>query len=567
MLYFAYTLLEYTYSFNYLQTPGSGHYLMLPVATGLAVVTLFITLWQKKYFCTIVDLIVWLTICYCLLLLLLGSELYNFHQEIWCNTISFLSLFVVLRCIGNDIIQRVIFPVLLCFFVLEVCHGFSDLFDNINSAGRFLLIKGHLNNSGIYSIYLVLHLPLIRYFIFRYLNKKWSIPVLILIFSLVLLLVSVTTSRAAIIGAIVYFLMLLTDSNKIQPYRKQLIILSALVLLTLFGLLLYFKPASAFGRFVIWKITLKHFAEYVWTGIGYGQFPNKYPGWQIDYFANLPEDNLQEILSADEVFAAYNEPLQLLVELGFGGFLAIGALFALFLFKKPLQTVPLLTAIRGILLILFITSLFSYSIHVNTISIILVVCLAYASPLLFSKITLRYHYQFAFQLILLGLLSIVLVKSTIVFSNQKKWRAVQGDTFLSDDHRMATYRQLYPELKHNSKFLLDYGILIYSVQDRLSIKILEESKERLVTVDVLELMARIYMENKDIEKAILATRSLTNFVPFKFSYKEQLLNLYQSKNDLKSAKKTASLILAMPVKKNDKRVEVIKNKAHQFLSL
>jgi len=537
---------------------------MLPATTGLAVVTLLIAFWQKDYSYTIVDLIVLLAVCYCLLLLLLNLEQYNFHQEIFCNTISFLSLFVVLRCIGNDIIKQIVFPTLLCFFVFEVCSGLADLFDNMNSPDRFLLIKGHLNNSGIYSIYLVLHLPLIRYFIFRYLNKKWRIPVLIFIFVLVVVLVSITTSRAAIIGATVYFLMLLTDSNKIQRNRKQLIILSSLVLLILFGLLLYLKRASAFGRFVIWKITLKHFAEYVWTGIGYGQFPNKYPGWQTDYFANLPVERQQEMLSADEVFAAYNEPLQLLAELGLFGFLVIAALFAIFLFKKPRQTDSLLVAIRSVLLILFITSIFSYSIHVNAVLIVVVICLAYASPVLLGKIT--FPYQAVPPTILLGVFSVVLVKSTIVFANQRNWRTIQSNVFLPDDQRVAIYQQLYPALKNNSKFLLDYGSLLYVLQDRSCTKILEQSKDRIMTVEVLELLAHAYETQGDIDNAIVAAKDLSNFIPYKFAYKEHLLNLYRSKNDLKSAKKIAALIVAMPVKKNDERVEAIKNRARQVLS-
>jgi len=538
---------------------------MLPAATGIAIVTLFIAFWQKHHSFTIIDLLVWLAICCCLLLILLNTEQYNLHQEAFCNLVAFLCLFLVLRHIENDLIQKIIIPAILCFFVLELYIGYRDFFQNLSSPGLFLLIKGHLHNSGVYAIYLVLHLPLVRFFLLQYTGKKWCFPLLIFVFAAVVFLVIITTSRAAILGAISYVIILVFRIELFKAYRKPLLMLFTLPFIGLIIGLLYLKPASAFGRFLIWKITLLRLPEYKWTGVGYGEFSRHYPSWQINYFEHLPAGSLDEMLSADEVFAAYNEPLQLMVELGIFGTLVISIIFALYLFKRPKKNDHLLEAIRSLLVLLFITSLFSYPIHVNAISIIVVVCMTYATPLLFQRLIFRG--SIAVYIIALILLFPITIKSITMYKTQYKWHLIQDNVFLPEEERLTVYRELYKDLKYNSKFLLDYGSLLYTVQDTSNIKILEECKAQLITVNVLALLARTCEDEGSLNKAISTQQDLSNYIPFKFSYKDQLIDMYLKNKDTTNANRIANLILNMPVKKNDSKVQSIKKRALQILNL
>ena len=75
------------------------------------------------------------------------------------------------------------------------------------------------------------------------------------------------------------------------------------------------KPDSADGRLLIWKVSAGMVAEHPWFGRGFARFAPEYMLAQADYFASGQGTEREELL-AGQVNTAYNEFLQLTVELG-----------------------------------------------------------------------------------------------------------------------------------------------------------------------------------------------------------------------------------------------------------
>ena len=77
----------------------------------------------------------------------------------------------------------------------------------------------------------------------------------------------------------------------------------------------FYKKASADGRLLIWKVSLGIVKDEPLKGLGFDNFKSAYMRYQAEYFkrnTDLEEQNL-----ADNVWYAFNEPLQLIVENGF----------------------------------------------------------------------------------------------------------------------------------------------------------------------------------------------------------------------------------------------------------
>lgn len=153
------------------------------------------------------------------------------------------------------------------------------------------------------------------------------------------------------------------------------------VILGSIGLLLFFlialKPASSSGRFLILKIAMLNWKKFIFPGTGYGNFANIFPHWQIDYFDKLDIKNINQYLNADEVYIAFNEPLQLLIEKGIVGLLIFLVFVYFLVLRRYNQSNSLISCAEGMIVIILITSVFYYSFHVNAIFFILIVCVAF----------------------------------------------------------------------------------------------------------------------------------------------------------------------------------------------
>ncbi len=136
---------------------------------------------------------------------------------------------------------------------------------------------------------------------------------------------------------------------------------------------------------------------------------------------------------------------------------------------------------------------------------------------------------------------------------------------MEDSMRLQSYKNLYPSLKENPKFLLDYGQFLFSIGDSNSIWVLEYSKRLFINSAVLQTLTSVYKEKKDYRNATINARQLADFIPYKYQYKKQLLDLYHNTQDTINVKTISEFIVAMPIKKPSKEVDLIKEEAKRNL--
>lgn len=179
------------------------------------------------------------------------------------------------------------------------------------------------------------------------------------------LLLLYSDSRAAWLsfGGGMFYLIYFHFRSKICPFvlrYKWCTIVGGGMLLLLLGTGLYsYRPASADGRLLIYRVTCDMILDVPWAGFGPDGFRKNYMDYQAAYFQRYPTG--KEVLLADEVTFAFNEFLKLLTEQGifFGIFVLI---LIVCIFLHPVHTFACDRALllRSMLLTLLVFGSYSY---------------------------------------------------------------------------------------------------------------------------------------------------------------------------------------------------------------
>lgn len=238
---------------------------------------------------------------------------------------------------------------------------------------NFHIIKFHLRNQNQKLIYLFIE---ISCFII-------GIPALIL-----------SESRTACI-ALVISIITPYVIQYINNHTSKRIIIVILTSITFFILLIVsytFKPISADGRLLIWKVSCEMIKDKPIAGHGKGGFEAKYLYYQADYLSNKGNDSEKYI--AGNTHVAFNEVIKITVEHGILG-LTIYATFIFILIKTKYRHTVYVLISQSILLLIFIQGLFSYPniifsiILIGTIALAVLARSAYHSQK-YIKISQRY---------------------------------------------------------------------------------------------------------------------------------------------------------------------------------
>ncbi|RED98397.1 O-antigen ligase family protein [Marinoscillum furvescens] len=217
---------------------------------------------------------------------------------------------------------------------------------------------------------------------------------------LILAILPATQSRAAWIAAacvLTYFALQYYDlMARLQAlYQKRKVLVAALMLgLVVVGGMgsygLYrFKEDSADGRLLIWKVSKSILLEHPVIGTGFDTFQAHYAPALAAYFAGGSDTPAEQML-AGNVPWAFNEALQLGVELGFPGMLCFLAVVVIAL-TYPLKTDPskiqnqIVLAARGSVIGVFSFGLFSYPFHSPAIVLLFFFALAVIAANLKSR--------------------------------------------------------------------------------------------------------------------------------------------------------------------------------------
>lgn len=484
-----------------------------------------------------------------LVMMVLGGQIYwvcNGNE--YAGTIaSFSLMFFLLRSIHTD-------KLVLLMYIIFFIYISQILFTSFNLlTARGISPEGVLRNTGVYAIYSIIFIPLCYCVMKRNLKGVYlyiSFGVYLLIVSGIVLFLKSRTALIAIFLAyglpvIFYWLRRQRLYIKIISLGISIITFSVIVYY-----LFYLKTGSSLGRLLMIKIAFLNASDYVFWGLGFGNFTWNYPQWQSDFFKNNSDPGLAFFLNAGETYVIFNEFIQLFISIGGVLFLFLIYLFSRFLRKTAVVDSDLLKGIRKGFLIIFCCSLTYYTLHINGVLLILIFYLALSDAILQNNLSLvltKTGLYLKTTIFISSALAILLLYPK--YDAARQWIHIKKDmnTMAQDNNG---YANVYSNLKNDGKFLADYGNYLYEHNSDVdsAIKILEISKNKFISRESIEILAYLYIEQKEYSKAIKYFEWLVNYIPSRFSYRLELIKLYQKMQRIDKARQLANFTLHMPVK-------------------
>lgn len=301
-----------------------GYYVFFVLA-GLAISCIIVIIPYKTAFLNKSDIIF---ICF---LCLLTAYQYIFLHEIkqGYKLVFFCCLPLLYCCFKLLLVTQIVKPkYFFTFFYVPVfvllIIGFGNFVSNMSN-----IIAYGFNNANLAPVFFTaafLCLTIRRWEV----NIKW-----LLLFTTFLCILSIINE--SMIGLLLTYL--LVCCLILAKWRIRIIYL-LIGLILLFGIFFIINSDSLAGRLLITKICILNFKKYAFNGIGIGNFIYTFPSWQYDYFSS-DSRSMKEILLADYPFAAYNDLLQLIIEIGLlPALLLIYLLIKLYFFKMFKKDVP-----------------------------------------------------------------------------------------------------------------------------------------------------------------------------------------------------------------------------------
>ena len=343
--------------------------------------------------------------------------------------------------------------------------------------------------------------------------------------------------------------------------------LLALPLLSLGGCFLFaMKKESAFGRLLKVQVIWNHITDNFWLGTGLGRFSWRYPQWQADYFKTNESPPLEYYLSADESYIIFNEWLQLFKETGIIGFLVFIALLIFMFRAKSKNHSRLLLAAKATVTAILVCGFTAYPLHVNALLFLLFFSFSVAFMTGDNQLFFKKPRALSKPLARIFLLLVMLFAACASYVGVRRLAAVYKWNNLTENYSMpcvqrrAAYSALYPLLKHDGKFLTDYGdCLMRDCADYPQASmVLENAGKYFISQKTIYLAGYSCLQMKNFPKAIEHFGWLSNYLPNRFSPKFELLKIYKETGDTAKARETGRLILTMPIKIPSGEVDRIK---------
>jgi len=428
-----------------------------------------------------------------------------------------------------------------------------------------LNVKGNFSNANVFSAYLVALIPIAIYML------KWKDKISLWLSALCIgyilictFLISFLFSRIAIFTLLILIVISYSQHFK-EGFIKRWAVISGLVVFMIF--LCMAKSESSRGRVLIWKVSSGIIKENFWLGVGSGGFEANYNNYQARYFRI--NHNLKEIKLADETYYAFNDFLQLQAESGIVGSIIVISIIAYILVNlyksRKLKNinnsfVPFCLVIFSVL----IMGLVGYPFQEYSIKLLCYVVLA----ILVNTVYPIYG-QHNNKIFRLGFYCII--SATIVFYCSYKYNKIEQWIKISTGSNadsLEKYNLLYPSLKTNSYFLLDYSQkLTLADQDTLSIKMLKEAAKMLSCLSIEMSLGDYYYQISDYKKAENNYVTACNMVPNRFRTKYTLYQFYKNIGQINKSKKIGMEILKMPEKIPSVEVDLIKEEIQNTLGI
>lgn len=466
-----------------------------------------------------------------------------FDNERLLTYITFLMLYFPLSLVykkDKGLLRYLLYGILITTS-LEVVVGFGQIFDFIPNPQSQFVLGGLFGNPGAYGGHLSIVFAIILVMVLYRKELRISENIYYASFTCLLsiaFLLIMSDSRGAWIAAFSGLALILNlkfsiiSSATSLLKSKALKYVSGIVLICVIALLSFalyqYKPASAFGRLFVWKVSKGMVLENPILGNGYGYFEASYGKTQAQYFINNNAVS-NEIEVADYVTCAYNEFLEMYIESGLVGLiLFLGILFFAFVAQSKPNNLKIHIAAKASLISMIVLSMVSYPFKIMPNQIILLSSLF----IIFNTASYKSYYVHRFSKAVVFLfLSIILSLSflfgkylygTYHFRNGYA-KVIQGDI----NSGLKDYAIAFKQLQNNGKFLFYYGAAFYLKQDyEQSVDFLIKATELTSNPNAFITLGNSFKELERYEEAEQAYKTASGITPAKLYPRYLLVLLY-----------------------------------------
>lgn len=394
-------------------------------------------------------------------------------------------------------------------------------------------------------------------------------------------------SRAGIMSFIAGFVVVF--SPKIQTYLKSrktiAILVASTVIITLFAALYSYRPDSAKGRLLIWRVSLDMIADAPIFGQGTDSFVEKYMLYQANYFAKYPESSFASV--ADNAITPFNEFVNVLV---WGGFIAFLFLCAMLYFAFAARRKDETNSIfKAGLLAAVVFSFFSYPSEIFPLLLLYTVLLGAieGNPVFCFNLRPRYSLTFALSSLclrsafaLLSLCLVVLATKDIFYLGRLSSETLESIRNPDDKQKLENMNVYHNRMKQNfafktsrpvwAKLLSDENMLNeaeYSDKDSpLSLLANSASLECFIpSCESYCLMGKYHFEIGNYHEAKRFFGTAANMIPTRLIPHYRLWELYTKTDEIPAAIETAQKIVNMSVKTNNVYAIRIKGRMKKYL--
>jgi O-antigen polymerase len=522
----------------------------------------FLLLSHKTLSFSSIDIILGIGVTY----LFFNAVLLNHTKIINENVISlcYLSLLYVLLKIVPTPTLSSFFPVgLMLIGLCSALHGVVQ-FTFAGSTMKEFNVIGSFGNPAPYSGYLVSLVPIILSIVL-FANARRSswvrISTIIALF-LICFVLLVTKSRAAYASILVSATFIFCNKHSFfNKYKKQLLVICFLLTLTLIPL----KLNSSFGRILIWEVSFKMWQSKPFLGLGLGEFAVQYNNYQADHFRK--HSNSPYELLADNTYNAFNEFIEVAVELGVIG-LVLFLILLYFVFLKKYENEKEMIYFKASILSICVFALFSYPFSSVIIKIILLVNLAILSNNSGRQLRVKVT-----ALTGMCILTVVVICSGILYLQTfERYKAInlwkEGNELVieGDSIGWKKYKVAYENLKNHGGFLYNYGAELHNAGYFYeSANILEQARPRFSHVDLLILLGNCYKGLKQFDKAEVCYQTAAYMIPNRLFTNYLLVKLYLEQNRVDEAVAVAKKIVDMKPKVRSSLANEIKDEMIKFI--
>lgn len=336
------------------------------------------------------------------------------------------------------------------------------------------------------------------------------------------------------IAMVVFSLILVSN---LQSRKIAIMGVSVLIIIIFFV-----KQDSSIGRFLIAKISVINLDSIFLKPIGFGEFANWYMPLQSKYLNNIKKSS-REYIIADNTEFAFNDFLQLFIELGL-----IGLLLYLTIFVISLKYIKKFNTKYNFSLFIYFyifISFFSYIFYVDLFKFIFFIIIAYISS---------YDNRTIFKITEIQILTVKLLLLPLILYNLY-WH-FNPHCILDGKYQ---YFIVHPESR-----IYDEAYILYSKKDFYgALDLLKKIELSFIDLDLILLKAKCYEEINDLGNASTYYNKAYHMYPNKFKPKYHLFKFL--KKYRLDASIVAQEILETPVKVNNSDTQNLIKEAKQYL--